>query len=76
MFVDEEDIAMCTIKELDDPRTLNKALYLRLPENTLSVNELVALWENKIGKPLCIRRSAPQINSRSVVLKHWSMINF
>lgn len=52
VFVDEEDVATYTIKAVDDPRTLNKALYLRLPENTLSVNELVALWENKIGKTL------------------------
>lgn len=52
VFVDEEDVATYTIKAVDDPRTLNKALYLRLPENTLSVNELVALWENKIGQTL------------------------
>ena len=43
----EEDVATYTIKAEDDPRTLSKALYLRLPENTLPVNELVALWEGK-----------------------------
>ena len=50
--MDEEDVATYTTKAVDNPRTLNKAIYLRLPENTLSVNELVALWENKIGKTL------------------------
>jgi len=37
---------------VDDPRTLNKTLYLRLPANTLSFNELVGIWENKIDKTL------------------------
>lgn len=37
---------------MDDPRTLNKILYLRPPQNTYSFNELVALWEKKIGKTL------------------------
>jgi len=52
VFVDEEDVATYTIKAVDDPRTLNKALYIRLPANTLTWNELVALWETKIGKTL------------------------
>jgi len=50
--VKEEDIGTFTIKAVDDPRTLNKILYLRLPANTFSLNELVALWEKKIGKSL------------------------
>lgn len=48
----EEDIGTYTIKAVDDPRTLNKVLYLRPPNNTLSFNELVSLWEKKIGKTL------------------------
>lgn len=37
---------------MDDPRTLNKILYLRPAQNIYSFNELVALWEKKIGKTL------------------------
>nr|KYP75191.1 Isoflavone reductase isogeny [Cajanus cajan] len=44
--------ATYTIKAVDDPRTLNKILYIRPPANTLSFNELVTLWEGKIGKTL------------------------
>ncbi|GLJ19418.1 hypothetical protein SUGI_0350270 [Cryptomeria japonica] len=52
VFVKEEDIGTFTIKAVDDPRLVNKTLYLRIPANTLSLNELVALWEMKIGKTL------------------------
>ena len=52
VYVKEEDIATFTIKAVDDPRTLNKTLYLRLPANTLSFNELVGIWEKKIDKTL------------------------
>ncbi|CAA7397739.1 unnamed protein product [Spirodela intermedia] len=52
IFVLEEDIATYTIRAVDDPRTLNKILYLRPPANILSFNELVTLWEGKIGKTL------------------------
>ena len=37
---------------MDDPRTLNKTLAFRPPKNIYSFNELVALWEKKIGKTL------------------------
>ncbi|XP_072999352.1 eugenol synthase 1-like [Typha latifolia] len=50
IFVDEDDIGAYTIKAVDDPRTLNKILYLRPPANILSHNELVSLWEKKTGK--------------------------
>ncbi|KAJ4967591.1 hypothetical protein NE237_019440 [Protea cynaroides] len=33
IFNKEEDIGTYTIKAVDDPRTLNKVLYLRLPAN-------------------------------------------
>ncbi|KAK7827000.1 isoflavone reductase like protein a622-like [Quercus suber] len=52
IFVKEEDIANYTIKAVDDPRTLNKVLYLKPPANILSFNEIVSLWEKKIGKTL------------------------
>uniref|UniRef100_A0A2N9EC60 Reverse transcriptase domain-containing protein n=1 Tax=Fagus sylvatica TaxID=28930 RepID=A0A2N9EC60_FAGSY len=52
IFVKEEDIATYSIKAVDDPRTLNKILYLRPPANILSFNEIVSLWEKKIGKTL------------------------
>ncbi|BBH02757.1 hypothetical protein Prudu_013430 [Prunus dulcis] len=51
-IVDEDDIAEYTIKTIDDPRTLNKTLYLRPPENELSQKQLVEMWENLIGKKL------------------------
>ncbi|CAI9765507.1 unnamed protein product [Fraxinus pennsylvanica] len=52
VFNKEEDIATYTIKAVEDPRTLNKILYIRPPANTISHNELVSLWEKKIGKTL------------------------
>ncbi|XP_027359810.1 isoflavone reductase homolog TP7-like isoform X2 [Abrus precatorius] len=48
VYVREEDIGAYTIKAVDDPRTLNKTVYLRPPGNVLTFNELVSLWENKI----------------------------
>ncbi|WZY76926.1 isoflavone reductase homolog P3-like [Brassica rapa] len=48
----EEDIAAYTIKTVDDPKTVNKILYNKPPKNTLSMNEMVALWEKKVGKSL------------------------
>lgn len=50
IFNYEEDIGTFTIKAVDDPRTLNKVLYLRPPGNIYSHNELVSLWEKKTGK--------------------------
>ena len=34
----------------DDPRAENRTLYVKPPANTLSHNELLALWEKKTGK--------------------------
>ncbi|KFK44106.1 hypothetical protein AALP_AA1G216600 [Arabis alpina] len=48
----EEDIVAYTLKAVDDPRTLNKILYIHPPKNIVSQNEMVALWERKIGKSL------------------------
>ncbi|KAH0749179.1 hypothetical protein KY290_028411 [Solanum tuberosum] len=52
IYVNEDDIATYTIKAIDDPRTLNKTLYLRPPKNILSQREVVQIWENLIGKEL------------------------
>ncbi|KAH9696198.1 Phenylcoumaran benzylic ether reductase 1 [Citrus sinensis] len=48
----EDDIGTYTIKAVDDPRTLNKILYIKPPGNIYSFNDLVSLWERKIGKTL------------------------
>jgi uncharacterized protein YbjT (DUF2867 family) len=48
----EEDVASYTIKAADDPRTLNKIMYIRPAGNIYSFNDLVSLWEKKIGKTL------------------------
>lgn len=50
--VSEADIATYTIKAVDDPRTLNKILYMRPPANIYTHNELVSLYEKKSGKTL------------------------
>lgn len=50
--MDEYDVATYTIKTLDDPRTLNKTVYLRPPANILSQRELVEMWEKLSGKIL------------------------
>ncbi|XP_057975726.1 phenylcoumaran benzylic ether reductase Betv6 [Malania oleifera] len=52
IFNKEDDIGTYTIRAVDDPRTLNKILYIKPPNNIYSFNELVALWEKKIGKTL------------------------
>ncbi|KAK8944188.1 hypothetical protein KSP39_PZI008617 [Platanthera zijinensis] len=52
VFVREEDTATYTVKAADDPRTLNKIMYLRPPGCVISHNELIDLWEKKTGKKL------------------------
>ncbi|KAK1280525.1 hypothetical protein QJS04_geneDACA023177 [Acorus gramineus] len=52
IFLKETDIGTYTIKTVDDPRTLNKIVYFRPSANVITFNELVALWEKKIGKTL------------------------
>ncbi|XP_074282804.1 phenylcoumaran benzylic ether reductase POP1-like [Silene latifolia] len=41
VFNGEEDIATYTIRAVDDPRTLNKTLYIKPSGNTISFNDLV-----------------------------------
>ncbi|CAI9095121.1 OLC1v1030985C1 [Oldenlandia corymbosa var. corymbosa] len=52
VFNEEHDIGTFTIKSVDDPRTLNKIVYIRPPKNAASFNEIVAIREKKIGKTL------------------------
>ncbi|GMP54578.1 hypothetical protein CsSME_00019707 [Camellia sinensis var. sinensis] len=52
VFMKESDVASFTISAVDDPRTLNKVLHLRPRGNVYSMNELVEIWECKIGKKL------------------------
>lgn len=59
IYVDEDDIAMYTIKTIDDPRTLNKTIYLRPPKNILSQREVVEIWEKLIDKKL-LKSSIPK----------------
>ncbi|RWR82375.1 bifunctional pinoresinol-lariciresinol reductase 2-like protein [Cinnamomum micranthum f. kanehirae] len=49
---DEMDIAMYVIKTVDDPRTLNRAIFVRPPKNILSQREVVQIWEKLIGHEL------------------------
>lgn len=40
------------MRAIDDPKTLNKTFFINPPKNIVSQNEIVALWESKIGKTL------------------------
>ncbi|CAI8588675.1 unnamed protein product [Vicia faba] len=51
-YVTEADVGTYTIRAANDPNTLNKAVHIRLPNNYLTTNEVIALWEKKIGKTL------------------------
>lgn len=48
----QQDVTAFTICAVDDPRMLNKVLYLRPPGNVCSMNELLEIWESKIRKKL------------------------
>jgi len=52
IFVHEADMAAVTVRAVDDPRALDKTLYLRPPANTCSLAHLVRLWEDKTGRAL------------------------
>ncbi|OQU79184.1 hypothetical protein SORBI_3008G106800 [Sorghum bicolor] len=52
IFCDEDDVATYTMKSVDDPRTLNKTIYLRPPENILTQNDVISTWENLSGNVL------------------------
>lgn len=52
VYMDEDDIATYTIKTIDDPRTLNKTVYLRPQGNILTQRQLINKWEKLIGRKL------------------------
>lgn len=52
VFVDEDDMAKYTAKTLNDPRTLNKTVYVRPTDNILTQMELVQIWEKLTEKEL------------------------
>ncbi|KAL2348543.1 hypothetical protein Fmac_002543 [Flemingia macrophylla] len=51
-YVTEADVGTYTIEAANDPRALNKSVHIRLPANYLTLNEVISLWEKKIGKTL------------------------
>ncbi|XP_057518933.1 isoflavone reductase homolog [Amaranthus tricolor] len=51
-FMDEDDVATYAVKTIDDPRTLNKTINIRPPDNILSQRDLVEMWEKLTGKQL------------------------
>ncbi|GLJ29665.1 hypothetical protein SUGI_0584970 [Cryptomeria japonica] len=52
IWVDEGDIAKYAIKTIEDPRTINKTIYIRPPLNILSLREVVGMWEKLCGRVL------------------------
>ncbi|KAM0059622.1 putative oxidoreductase [Helianthus debilis subsp. tardiflorus] len=52
VFNDEDDVATYTVRTFDDPRMLNKTLYIRPQENILTHNQLVETWEKLNNKTL------------------------
>lgn len=46
VYMDEDDVGTYTMKTVDDPRTLNKTVYLRPPQNILTQMELIQIWEH------------------------------
>nr|AZL88517.1 pinoresinol-lariciresinol reductase 2.2 [Taiwania cryptomerioides] len=52
VWVDEDDVGIYTIKSIDDPRTLNKTMYIRPPMNILSQKEVIEIWERLSGQNL------------------------
>ncbi|KAJ1277894.1 hypothetical protein BS78_04G037700 [Paspalum vaginatum] len=52
IFVDEDDAATYAILSVDDPRTLNKTVYIRPQENILTQSDVIAKWEKLSGNVL------------------------
>nr|Q9LD00.1 RecName: Full=Bifunctional pinoresinol-lariciresinol reductase 3; Short=PLR-TP3; AltName: Full=(-)-lariciresinol reductase; AltName: Full=(-)-pinoresinol reductase [Thuja plicata]AAF63509.1 pinoresinol-lariciresinol reductase [Thuja plicata]AAF64183.1 phenylcoumaran benzylic ether reductase homolog Tp1 [Thuja plicata] len=52
VYVDEDDAGIYIVKSIDDPRTLNKTVYIRPPMNILSQKEVVEIWERLSGLSL------------------------
>ncbi|KFK36255.1 hypothetical protein AALP_AA4G098500 [Arabis alpina] len=52
VFAYEKDVAKYVAKTLNDPRTMNKTVYIRPAGNILTQMELVQMWEKLAGKEL------------------------
>ncbi|VVB01280.1 unnamed protein product [Arabis nemorensis] len=52
VFANEDDVAKYTVKTLNDPRTVNKTVYIRPTDNILTQMELVQMWEKLTGNEL------------------------
>ncbi|KQK03495.1 isoflavone reductase homolog IRL1-like [Brachypodium distachyon] len=52
IFVHEKDMSMLAIRAVDDPRTLDKVLYVRPLTNMRSFGQLVYLLEKRTGRTL------------------------
>lgn len=52
IWVYEDDAATYALKTVDDPKTVNKTVYIRPPKNILSQREVVEIWEKLCGKVL------------------------
>jgi hypothetical protein len=52
IFLDEKDMSRLVITAVEDPRTLDKVLYVRPPANVCSFAQLVHLIEKKTGRAL------------------------
>ena len=53
------------MRVIDDPTTLNKILYMRPPENMVSHNELIAMWERKTGRALQMKLIKCRVHHQS-----------
>lgn len=71
VFNKEDDIGTYTIKAVDDARTLNKTVLIKPPKNTYSFNELIDLWEKKIGKTL-EKTYVPEEKLLKDIQGHWN----
>ncbi|KAL1192901.1 Pinoresinol reductase 2 [Cardamine amara subsp. amara] len=52
VFIDEDDMAKYTAKTLNDPRTMNKTVFVRPTDNILTQLDIVQIWEKLTGKEL------------------------
>ncbi|KAJ4829494.1 hypothetical protein Tsubulata_001455 [Turnera subulata] len=62
-YVDEDDIAMYTIKTIDDPRTLNKTLYTRPPKNIVTKRSCGDMGETDRKRAAEIRNFQGRVSS-------------
>jgi len=70
-MVTPEDVARYAARALFDPRTANRHTLIGPPENRLSQNELIAMWEARTKCKLCRRViTARELDERIAALAH------